>query len=161
MKGDKRLIFTLTRILQGMQKYAENCSSFFCFSTLHAGTGGIYKFLGLIMLVFELVVRLVRSECQGQARNVERFKIRTQCLLLKAVLVAARQLNFPKTTLNLYLRVQTTRKQLIIQFTPRGSLILTDLFTHKEDSGQGITTVTDKEIQFNFRNCSAAFNISK
>ena len=38
------------------------CSFFFCFLTLHAGTGGIHKFFGfLIMLVsqlhFELVVR--------------------------------------------------------------------------------------------------------
>ena len=39
--------------------------------------------------------------------------------------------------------------------------LLTDLFTHKEDSGRGITTVTDMEIQFNFRNCSVVFNISK
>ena len=39
--------------------------------------------------------------------------------------------------------------------------LLTDLFTHKEDSGRGITTVTNMEIQFNFRNCSVVFNISK
>ena len=56
LKADKQ-IFTLARIPQGMQKYTEEkclyCSSFFCFSTLHAGTGGIYKFVGfLIMLVF-------------------------------------------------------------------------------------------------------------
>ena len=47
----------LARIPQGMQKYTEEkfhyCSSFFCFSTLHAGTNGIHKFLGLlIMLIF-------------------------------------------------------------------------------------------------------------
>ena len=57
LKAYKRLIFTMARIPQGMQKYTEEkglyCSSFFCFSTLHAGTGGIHKFLGfLIMLVF-------------------------------------------------------------------------------------------------------------
>ena len=57
LKDDKRLIFTLARIPQGMQKHTEEkclyCSSFFCFSTLHAGTGGIHKFLGFsIMLVF-------------------------------------------------------------------------------------------------------------
>ena len=45
------------RIPQGMQKYTEEkflyCLSFFCFSTLHAGTSGIHKFLGhLIMLMF-------------------------------------------------------------------------------------------------------------
>ena len=57
LKADKWLIFTLARIPQGMQKYTEEkflyCSSFFCFSTLHAGTSGIHKFLGLlIMLIF-------------------------------------------------------------------------------------------------------------
>ena len=41
-----------------MQKYIDEkcryCSSFFCFVTLHAGTGGIHKFLAfLIMLVFQ------------------------------------------------------------------------------------------------------------
>ena len=41
-----------------MQKYIDEkclyCSSFFCFLTLHAGTGGIRRFLGfLIMLVFQ------------------------------------------------------------------------------------------------------------
>ena len=56
LKADKRVIFTLTRIPQGMQKYIdEKClhrSSFFCFLTLHAGTGAIHKFRGfLIMLV--------------------------------------------------------------------------------------------------------------
>ena len=57
LKADKRL-FTLARIPQGMQKYIDEkclyCSSFFCFLTLHAGTGGIHRFLGfLIMLVFQ------------------------------------------------------------------------------------------------------------
>ena len=52
------LIFTLAMIPQGMQKYIDEkclyCSSFFCFLTLHAGTGGIHKFLGfLILLVFQ------------------------------------------------------------------------------------------------------------
>ena len=50
LKAGKWLIFTLARILQGMQKYTEEkllyCSSFFCFLTLHAGTSGIHKFLG-------------------------------------------------------------------------------------------------------------------
>ena len=36
------------------------------------------------------------------------------CLLPKAVLVAVLQLSFQKTILNLYLRVQTTSKQLTI-----------------------------------------------
>ena len=56
LKADKRLIFTLARIPQGLQKYNdEKClysSSSFSFLTLHAGTVGIHKFLGcLIMLV--------------------------------------------------------------------------------------------------------------
>ena len=73
LKADKWLIFTLARIPQGIQKYSEEkflyCSSFFCFSMLHAGTRGIHKFLGLLIMLiflklhFELVVRLVRSEC--------------------------------------------------------------------------------------------------
>ena len=46
----------MARIPQGMQKYIDEkclyCSFFLCFLTLHAGTGGIHKFLGfLIMLV--------------------------------------------------------------------------------------------------------------
>ena len=58
LKVDKGLIFTLARIPRGMQKYNDEkclyCSSFFWFLTLHAGTGGIHKFLGfLIMLVFQ------------------------------------------------------------------------------------------------------------
>ena len=71
--ADTWLIFTFARIPQGMQKYTEEkclyCPSLFCFSTLHAGTGGIHKFLGFLNYVsflkshFELVVRLVRSEC--------------------------------------------------------------------------------------------------
>ena len=57
LKANKWLIFTLARIPQGLQKYTEEkflyCSSFFCFSTLRAGTSGIHKFLGLlIMLIF-------------------------------------------------------------------------------------------------------------
>ena len=57
LKADEQPVFTLARIPQGMQKYIDEkclyCSSFFCFLTLHAGTGGIHRFLGfLIMLVF-------------------------------------------------------------------------------------------------------------
>ena len=57
LKAGKWLIFKLVRIPQRMQKYTEEkflyCSSFFCFSKLHAGTSGIHKFLGLlIMLIF-------------------------------------------------------------------------------------------------------------
>ena len=49
LKADKRLIFKLARIPQGMQKYTEEK----CLYCLSAGTVGIQKFLGfLIMLVF-------------------------------------------------------------------------------------------------------------
>ena len=58
LKADKLRIFTLVRIPQRMQKYFDekclHCSSFLCFLMLHAGTGGIHRFLGfLIMLVFQ------------------------------------------------------------------------------------------------------------
>ena len=55
LKADKLLIFTLARIPQGMQdEKCRYCSSFFCFLTFHAGTGGIHKFpVFLIVLVFQ------------------------------------------------------------------------------------------------------------
>ena len=58
LKADKRLIFTLAKIPQGMQQYFdEKCLLLFIFLLflkLLAGTGGIDRFLGfLIMLVFQ------------------------------------------------------------------------------------------------------------
>ena len=65
----------------------------------------------------------------------------------KAALTAVLQLSFRKTILNLRLRVQTTNKQLTISiFAPR-IFRPTCMFTDKEDSGRGFTTVTKKEIQ--------------
>ena len=52
-------------------------------------------------------------------------------------------------------------EKAVDNFNLRTEDLLTDLFTHKENSGRGFTTVTDMEIQFNFRNCSVVFNISK
>ena len=53
-------------------------------------------------------------------------------------------------------------EKAVDNFNLRTEDLVTDLFTHKEDYGLGITvTVTDMEIQFNFRNCSVVFNISK
>ena len=142
-----------------MQKYIDEkclcCSSFSCFLTLHAGTVGIHKFLGfLIMLVFQsrisnyLYEVNARNSLKSQAvssdseSEVEPFIIQT-----KAALVAVLQLSFRKTILNLHLRVQTTGKRLTIPlFAPR-IFRPTCLFTDKEDSGGGITTGTDKEIQ--------------
>ena len=64
----------------------------------------------------------------------------------KAALVAVLQ-ELSENNLNLHLRVQKTSKQLTISiFAPR-IFRPTCMFTDKEDSGRGITTVTDKEIQ--------------
>ena len=141
-----------------MQKYIDEkclyCSSFFCFLTLHAGTGGIHRFLGfLIMLVFQS--RISNQLFAVNARNslkslavssdsepeVEPFITQT-----KATSVAVQQ-ELSEKRWNLHLRVQKTSKQLTISiFAPR-IFRPTCMFTDKEDSGRGITTVTDKEIQ--------------
>ena len=64
----------------------------------------------------------------------------------KAALLAVLQ-ELSENNLNLHLRVQKTSKQLTISiFAPR-IFRPTCMFTDKEDSGRGITTVTDKEIQ--------------
>ena len=140
-----------------MQKYTDEkclyCSSFFCFLTLHAGTGGIHKFLGfLIMLVFQS--RILNQLFAVNARNslkslavssdsepeVEPFITQT-----KAALVAVLQ-ELSENILNLHLRVQKTSKQLTISiFAPR-IFPPTCMFTDKEDSGRGITTVPDKKF---------------
>ena len=64
----------------------------------------------------------------------------------KAASVAVLQ-ELSENNLNLHLRVQKTSKQLTISiFAPR-IFRPTCMFTDKEDSGRGFTTVTDKEIQ--------------
>ena len=64
----------------------------------------------------------------------------------KAALVAVLQ-ELSEKNLSLHLRVQKTSKQLTISiFAPR-IFRPTCMFTDKEDSGRGFTTVTDKEIQ--------------
>ena len=64
----------------------------------------------------------------------------------KAASVAVLQ-ELSENNLNLRLRVRKTSKQLTISiFAPR-IFRPTCMFTDKEDSGRGITTVTDKEIQ--------------
>ena len=63
----------------------------------------------------------------------------------KAALVAVLQ-ELSEKNLNLHLRVQKTSKQLTISiFTPR-IFRPTCMFTDKEDSGRGITTVPDKKF---------------
>ena len=66
-------------------------------------------------------------------------------MLLKAVLVAAPQLSFRKTTLNLF--AGANNEKVVDNFNLRTEDLLTDLFTDKEDPGRGITTVSYKEIQ--------------
>ena len=64
----------------------------------------------------------------------------------KAASVAVQQ-ELSEKRWNLHLRVQKTSKQLTISiFAPR-IFRPTCMFTDKEDSGRGITTVTDREIQ--------------
>ena len=64
----------------------------------------------------------------------------------KAASVAVLQ-ELSENNLSLHLRVQKTSKQLTISiFAPR-IFRPTCMFTYKEDSGRGITTVTHKEIQ--------------
>ena len=64
----------------------------------------------------------------------------------KAASVAVQQ-ELSENNWNLHLRVQKSSKQLTISiFAPR-IFRPTRMFTDKEDSGRGITTVTDKEIQ--------------
>ena len=63
----------------------------------------------------------------------------------KAALVAVLQ-ELSENNLNLHLRVQKTSKQLTISiFAPR-IFPPTCMFTDKEDSGRGITTVPDKKF---------------
>ena len=46
-----------------------------------------------------------------------------------------------------YLFAGADNEKAVDNFNLRTEDLLTDLFTDKEDSGRGITTVTDKEIQ--------------
>ena len=63
----------------------------------------------------------------------------------KAALAVLQELS--EKNLSLHLRVQKTSKQLTISiFAPR-IFRPTCMFTDKEDSGRGFTTVTEKEIQ--------------
>ena len=64
----------------------------------------------------------------------------------KAALVAVLQ-ELSENNLNLHLRVQKTSKQLTISIFAPSIFLPSCTFTDKEDSGRGITTVTDKEIQ--------------
>ena len=102
--------------------------------------------------------------------------------------MAAPQLSFRKTNLNLYLRVQTTRKQLertghrtvkslhtYQRVSDAQKEIVSDVLQGSATDFSGASMESDepptKKIrerapkentaQFNFRNCSVVFNISK
>ena len=64
----------------------------------------------------------------------------------KAALVAVLQ-ELSENNLNLHLRVQKTSKQLTISIFAPKIFRPTCMFTDKEDSWRGITTVQDKTIQ--------------
>ena len=72
LKAEKRLIFTLARIPQGKQKYTEEkclyCSSFLflntpCWYWWDSQVSQLFNYVSFLKSHFELVVRLVRSEC--------------------------------------------------------------------------------------------------
>ena len=115
----------------------------------HSQVSRLFNYVSFSKSHLELVVR---SESRNSLKSlavssdsvsyVELFITQT-----KAALVAVLQLSFRKTISNLHLRVHTTSKQLTISiFVPR-IFRPTCIFTDKEDSGRGITTVTDREIQ--------------
>ena len=84
-----------------------------------------------------------RNSLQGLAVSSDSEPFITQT---EAASVAVLQ-ELSENNLNLHLRVQKTSKQLTISiFAPR-IFRPTCVFTGKEDSGRGITTVTDKEIR--------------
>ena len=60
--------------------------------------------------------------------------------------MAAPQLSFRKNNFE-YLFAGANNEKAVDNYSLRTEDILTDLFTHKEDSGRGITAVTDMEIQ--------------
>ena len=69
-----------------MQKYTEEkclyCSSFFCFSTLHAGTGGIHQFLDFLIMLFFLKV-VFRISCSPNKTVLLAVNARNRLAMLK------------------------------------------------------------------------------
>ena len=64
-----------------------------------------------------------------------------EVVLVAAPLIALSENNFES------LFAGADNEKAVDNFNLRTEDLLTDLFTHKEDSSRGITTVTDKEIQ--------------
>ena len=74
LKADKRLIFTLARIPQGMQKYIDE-KFLYC-----SQVPQLFNFVRFSKSHFELVVR---SECYKQPKepsSVERFRVRSRAV---------------------------------------------------------------------------------
>ena len=64
LKADKRLIFTLARIPQGMQKYTEeNASLPGCWHCWDSEVSQLFDYVSFLKSHFELVVCHVQSEC--------------------------------------------------------------------------------------------------
>ena len=143
-----------------MQKYIDEkclyCSFFLCFLTLHAGTGGIHKFLGfLIMLVSQSCIsnqffvvnarnslKSLAVSSDSDLSKVEPFITQTKSSFNSGTAIELSENNFDSS-----FRRQTTSKQLTISiFAPR-IFRATCMFTDKEDSGRRFTTITDEEIQ--------------
>ena len=140
LKTDQRLIFTLARIPQGMQKYIDekclHCSSFFFFNTpcwhwWHSQVPRLFNYVSFSKSHFKLVVR---SECQKQPKESEVEPFITQT---KAASVAVLQLSFRKTILKLHLAVQTTSKQLTISILHRRSFDRPACLQTKKIPGEG------------------------
>ena len=85
----------------------------------------------------------LRQQCRAiqSQKQLEPFITPT-----KAASVAVLQ-ELSENNLNLHLRAQKTSKQLTISIFAPWMFRPTFMFTYKEDSGRGITTVTHKEIQ--------------
>ena len=64
-----------------------------------------------------------------------------EVVLVAAALIALSENNFES------LFAGADNEKAVDNFNLRTDDLLTDLFTHKEDSSRGITSVTDKEIQ--------------
>ena len=124
-----------------MKKNASiHCSSFFCFSTLHAGTGGIHKFLGFLNYVnllkshFELVVRLVRSECYNRNRLAMLSDSESELFITQSSFSGSTSIELSENNFE-SLFAGADNEKAVDNFNLRTEDLLTDLFTGKEDSG--------------------------
>ena len=109
-----------------------------CWHWWHSQVSWLFNYVSFSKSHFKLVVR---SECQKQPKepsSVEQFRARSR---------AVYQQELSENKFNLHLRVQKTSKQLTISVFVLRIFQPTCMFTYKEDSRRGITTVNYKEIQ--------------